>query len=98
MSTRREMGSLEREVLMCLWASEDPMSPADVRLALGDGLAYTTVMTVLSRLWRKGMVERLAMGRGFVYRPVLSKRSSLPSGCTRTCDGRLTRRVRWRSS
>lgn len=73
MSTRREMGSLEREVLMCLWASEDPMSPADVRLALGDGLAYTTVMTVLSRLWRKGMAERLAMGRGFVYRPVLSE-------------------------
>lgn len=73
MSTRREMGSLETEVLMCLWASEAPLSPAEVRSALGDDLAYTTVMTVLSRLWRKGLAEREAQGRGFVYRPLVSE-------------------------
>ncbi len=73
MSARREMGSLETEVLMCLWASEAPLSPAEVRSALGDTLAYTTVMTVLTRLWRKGLAERDAQGRGFVYRPLVSE-------------------------
>lgn len=67
------MGSLESEVLMCLWASDDPLSPAEVRAAMGDRLAYTTVMTVLTRLWRKQLVEREARGRGFVYRPLMSE-------------------------
>lgn len=67
------MGSLESEVLMCLWASDGALSPAEVRSEMGDRLAYTTVMTVLTRLWRKNLVERDARGRGFVYRPLMSE-------------------------
>ncbi len=73
MSTRREMGSLESEVLICLWSSESLLSPAEVRSALHDSLAYTTVLTVLTRLWRKGLVGREPRGRGYVYRPLLSE-------------------------
>jgi len=36
-------------------------------------LAYTTVMTVLDRLSRKGRVSRRKVGRSFVYAPVLSR-------------------------
>ena len=36
-------------------------------------LAYTTVMTVLVRLWNKGRLERQADGRAYVYRPLLSR-------------------------
>lgn len=64
---------MESEVLMCLWVSDGPLSPGEVRSRLGDGLAYTTVMTVLTRLWRKNLVAREARGRGFVYRPLLSE-------------------------
>jgi predicted transcriptional regulator len=43
------------------------MSPGEVRAELGDQLAYTTVMTTLSRLHAKGAVSRAPAGRGFAY-------------------------------
>jgi predicted transcriptional regulator len=43
------------------------MSPGEVRAELGDQLAYTTVMTTLSRLHAKGAVSRAQAGRGFAY-------------------------------
>jgi predicted transcriptional regulator len=43
------------------------MSPGEVRAELGDQLAYTTVMTTLSRLHAKGAVARAQAGRGFAY-------------------------------
>ena len=73
LSTRREMGSLESEVLMCLWAADEALSPAEVRSRLGGGLAYTTVLTVLIRLWQKELVGREVRGRGFAYRPLMSE-------------------------
>lgn len=73
MADRREMGALEAEVLAHLWGTDDAMTPADVREAMGDELAYTTVMTIMARLWKKGLVERERRGRAFAYRPVLSE-------------------------
>jgi predicted transcriptional regulator len=64
---RRLPGMLEDEVLAVLWASDHPMSPADVQATLGGTLAYTTIMTTLSRLYRKGLAKRTRVGRGFVY-------------------------------
>ena len=43
------------------------MSVAEVRSALGGGLAHTTVMTVLSRLNRKGALTRRRAGRAYLY-------------------------------
>jgi predicted transcriptional regulator len=63
----RPRGALEREVLACLAAAGRPLSPAEVRTELGDRLAYTTVMTTLSRLYGKGAVSRQAAGRGYAY-------------------------------
>jgi len=40
---------------------------------MGSDLAYTTVMTILSRLWKKGLVERQRQGRAYAYRPLLSE-------------------------
>jgi predicted transcriptional regulator len=58
---------LEDEVLAALWRGEAPMSPAEVQSSLGGVLAYTTVMTTLARLHRKGMADRARSGRGYVY-------------------------------
>jgi len=65
---------LELECLKVLWKLGEG-SVKDVRLGLtvNRNLAYTTVMTVLDRLARKGGVARRKSGRSFVYAPVLSK-------------------------
>jgi predicted transcriptional regulator len=62
----RARGSLEREVLLCLAAAKGPLTAADVQAEIG-GLAYTTVMTTLSRLHGKGAIERTMAGRAYEY-------------------------------
>ncbi len=63
----RPRGGLEHDVLTCLAAADRPLSPAEVLAELGDRLAYTTVMTTLSRLHVKGVLTRTSQGRGYVY-------------------------------
>lgn len=76
---RRDPGGLEAEVLSALWAAESPLSPGDVQAALGSQLAYTTVMTTLSRLFEKGLVMRERAGRAYLYRPVTEEAGHLAS-------------------
>lgn len=49
------------------------LSVRQVNEALDAGLAYTTVMTLLTRLHRKGFLERRLDGRAWMYRPVMSQ-------------------------
>jgi len=67
------MGALEADVLAQLWAAPDSMIPAEVRAAMGDTLAYTTVLTILTRLWQKGLVVRDLRGRAYAYSPAVSE-------------------------
>lgn len=67
---RRAAGELEAAVLSVLQAAGTPLSPARVRERLGGGLAYTTVVTILSRLHGKGVLSRRKDGRAFAYAPV----------------------------
>jgi predicted transcriptional regulator len=69
-AARRPAGALEAEVLAALWVADGPLTPAEVRDALGSELAYTTVMTTLARLHEKGAVSRERSGRAFAYSPV----------------------------
>ena len=73
MAERRPTGSVQMDVLQELWSAGDFMAPADVREALGYDLAYTTVNTILVRLWKKGLVERVRRGRSFVYQAKLGE-------------------------
>jgi predicted transcriptional regulator len=67
MSPRRPFGGLESDILAVLDAADGTMSVAGVRAALGEKLAYTTVMTVLGRLADKGLVLRERDGRAHRY-------------------------------
>ncbi len=69
------MGELESQVLDALWDRGGWLTPADVHDAVGRRrrLAYTTVMTVLVRLYEKGLVERRRDGRAFAYHPVQTR-------------------------
>lgn len=73
MSPRRPLGTLESEVLDVLWAADRPLTSAEVLDRLDDQLAYTTVMTVLTRLWQKGLVDRRKSGRAFAYSAAVSE-------------------------
>ncbi len=65
----RRVGDLESEVLEQLWVADDWLSGRELWERLGDeSRAYTTVMTILSRLVDKGLAERVERGRGHVYR------------------------------
>jgi predicted transcriptional regulator len=70
---RRPDGALEADILGVLWGADEALTPGEVNEILDTDLAYTTVMTVLTRLWKKGLVERVAQGRGFAYVPVMSE-------------------------
>ena len=67
---RRAPGALEAEVLTVLWSAGEPLSPADVQARLDDDLAYTTVVTILSRLHDKGVATREKHGRSYRYHAV----------------------------
>ena len=72
---RLPMGELEAAVMDILWDRGGWLTPGEVHEALSSDrrLAYTTVMTILVRLWQKGRLERERDGRAFAYRPVLSR-------------------------
>jgi len=62
------LGPLEARVLDALWARPCPCSVRDLQQAF-PGVAYTTLMTTLDRLHRKGVLVREKQGRAFVYAP-----------------------------
>lgn len=70
------LGPLEAEVMTVLWRADGPLPVRDVAGALnadrGSPLAYTTVMTVMSRLAGKGLLSRSRAGRRFVYAPAVA--------------------------
>jgi predicted transcriptional regulator len=69
---------LELECLKALWTlREGNVRQVMAALSPRRSLAYTTVMTILERLARKGAVERRKIGRSFVYVPVLSRETLL---------------------
>lgn len=67
---RRANGALEAKVLAVLQEAAQALTPGEVAEVLGEGLARTTVVTTLSRLYDKGVLTRTLRGRAFAYRPV----------------------------
>jgi predicted transcriptional regulator len=66
-AARRSRGALEQQVLTCLAVAVGPMTAAEVQAELGSGLAYTTILTTLSRLHTKHALTRVADGRAYRY-------------------------------
>jgi predicted transcriptional regulator len=77
----RAAGALEREVLASLAAAGRPLTAGEVLADLGGGLAYTTVMTTLSRLHAKGVLSRQTAGRAYAY-ALATPLDALPASLT----------------
>jgi len=67
----RQFGDLEAVVMDHLWSADEPMTVREVlgRIDRQPPLAYTTVLTVMDNLRRKGFLTRERDGRAFRYRP-----------------------------
>ncbi|MFC8260342.1 MULTISPECIES: BlaI/MecI/CopY family transcriptional regulator [unclassified Streptomyces] len=77
---RRAPGELESEVLAALWAAGEPVGAGVVREQVAGDPAYTTVLTILSRLHDKGLVTRKRAGRGYLYSPVRDEAGHAAAG------------------
>jgi len=65
-----QLGELETEIMNAIWELKEANVQAVVdMLRPRRKLAYTTVMTVMSRLADKGYLNRRKDGRSFVYTP-----------------------------
>jgi len=68
-ATRFDLGPLEADVMRLVWEKGE-VQVEDVHQALlaDRAIAYTTVMTVMTRLARKGLLTRRKHGRAYLYR------------------------------
>jgi predicted transcriptional regulator len=69
----RGLGQREREVMSVLW-EQGGASVLDVSKRLSTTLAYTTVMTTLDRLFKKGLLRREKKVRAFIYSTLLTRK------------------------
>ena len=60
------LGKLERQMLAEV-RRQGETSVRQVWLTMGEATAYTTIMTTLDRLYRKGLLSRRKEGRAFLY-------------------------------
>jgi len=88
---RRAAGELEATVLAVLQGAGSPLSPGEVRERIGGTLAYTTVVTILSRLHAKGVLERTKAGRAYLYSPVADEPGLAARRMARVLDGEADR-------
>lgn len=68
---------LELEILKIIWR-EGPLAVREVRDLLAEkrDLAYTSVMTIMNIMTRKGYLKRTKQGRGFTYEAKISKQAT----------------------
>ncbi|MEU1530148.1 BlaI/MecI/CopY family transcriptional regulator [Streptomyces fagopyri] len=90
-SRRRGQGELEGQVLGALREADAPVTAAWVQESLGGDLAYTTVVTILTRLLAKDAVARERRGRSFVWRPTADVASLAALKMRRLLDGESDR-------
>ena len=72
---KKAFGFLESKVMEVAWESKDKISVRKVfeRLSQTREIAYTTVMTTMDRLYKKGLLFREKFSKGYVYWPALTE-------------------------
>ena len=70
----RVLGDIEKPVMDVLW-DRDEVTGREVfeEVSRGRPLAFTTILTVLDRLLKKGLIRRTKRGRLFVYTAAMSR-------------------------
>lgn len=71
-SGSHSLGKLEAEIMERVWRRQEA-SVREVHAEYASRLAYTTVMTTLDRLYKKGLLSRRKQGRAFYYSARISR-------------------------
>lgn len=78
MSRNTNLGPLEQEVMECIWNSEkSTVSDVYECLKKDRQIAYTTVMTIMTRLTEKGFLSRKLIGKSYLYSPKQNKNETI---------------------
>lgn len=83
------LGDLEREVMEAIWRRGEETSVREIHSTFEERAAYTTLMTTLDRLHKKGLLERRKEGRAFLYAPRISREDFTRSVARDVIDGLL---------
>ena len=69
------LGELEKEIMEVMWANKQPRTVRIVYEAISRRrkIAYTTVMTIMGRLTKKGFLKTEVSGKAYTYQTSLSK-------------------------
>lgn len=67
------LGPLELEVMKVIWSRKEvTVQNVLTELNKQNNYAYTTIMTIMNRLDKKGILTRNKLGKGYVYKPYYS--------------------------
>lgn len=85
----KQLGQLETVVMDRLWAWGRPCAVREVLedLQRERSIAYTTVMTVMDNLQRKGLLKRVLDGRAYRYEPVQTREEHTATLMGQVLDG-----------
>ncbi len=86
----KSLGALEREVMTLVWSGHE-ISVREACEWLGSTVAYTTVMTTMDRLFKKGLLARRKVGRAFLYRAAATREELESAVATELVQGLLQR-------
>jgi predicted transcriptional regulator len=84
------LGPLETEIMQILWQDErSTVKKVHRKLSSQREIAYTTVMTTMSRLAEKGVLNRHREGLAYVYAPAISEEDFVTMVVRQVLDGLL---------
>ncbi len=85
---RQVLGDLEADIMEIVWRKKEAtVREVHEELNQQRDAAYTTVMTVMSRLTDKGILRKEKSGSAFLYFPVLSKKAFKKSTVNKVLSG-----------
>jgi predicted transcriptional regulator len=74
MNKKKGLGPLEHQIMDIVWKQKEATVYSVVdQICKEKQLAYTTIMTVMSRLAKKGVLKREKKGKTYIYSPIESK-------------------------
>jgi len=80
-------GDSEQKVINILWESKLPLKPSEVQSRLDSDLAYNTVLTMMQRLYKKGVLKRYKVGNAFAYDTIETKEESANNNLKKVYSG-----------
>lgn len=71
----QQLGKLEREIMELVWLNKEPITVRAVFESVSKQrkIAYTTIMTVMGRLVKKGLLSTKPLGKAYLYQATYSK-------------------------